>query len=133
MDVLASMLAYLTAVTGIVGALGLSAFLFFAAPNQPVMPLQGVTKISAANSNAAGLGVALQSPPARTAPRVVLPEKSPPTTNAETAAASAKAIAEARQAQLSAAELRRMVQEQRAKRWAYQDPDFESRFMSYAD
>jgi hypothetical protein len=129
MDILASMLAYLTCVTGIVGALGLSAFLFFAAPNQPAMPLQGVTKISAANSNADGSAVALQAPPARTASRVVTPERLPP----PTAAASTKAVAEARQAQLSAAQLRRLVQEERAKRWAYQDPDFESRFMSYAD
>jgi hypothetical protein len=37
-------------------------------------------------------------------------------------------------ASASAARLRRLVQEERARRWAYeQDSSFESRFLGYAD
>ena len=39
MDILASILAYLGCVTGIVGALALSFFLVFAAPDRSTMPL----------------------------------------------------------------------------------------------
>jgi hypothetical protein len=54
---------------------------------------------------------------------------------AEDATPSAPIAADARQkGQSSPARLRRLAQEERARRWVYQqDSSFESRFMSYAD
>jgi hypothetical protein len=143
MDILAAMLTYLTCVTGIVGALCLSAFLFFSTANQPAVPSQSVAKISAANLGAvkpaeakmadAETVVAPLTTPALGASRTTRSARSSRTAGRVTAIAAARAIAEAKQSQLSAAQLRRLVQEERAKRWAYKDPDFESRFMSFAD
>jgi hypothetical protein len=129
MDILASMLAYLTCVTGIIGALCLATVLYFSTPGQPALTHSAAiairtsaTKISPVNLNA------LETPVSSTATPEPLPQA-----NVAATAHAAKAAADARQAQLSAAQLRRLVQEERAKRWAYKDPDFESRFMSYAD
>lgn len=145
MDIIACMLAYLTCAAGIVGALVLSAFVYFAGPDQPTAPAPtpalgatlGTTPDAAISMNAKptrptrATTAAAARPKrvhvaARSAPKAAIHARPP---------RLARVAADAEpQARLSPAQLRRLAQEIRARRWAYQeDPDFESRFMSYAD
>jgi hypothetical protein len=154
MDIVAAMLAYLTCVTGIVGALAISTYVYLVAPQPAAAPLQTATlavqiddgKISTTKANQNKIG-GVTTRATRTATAA---ERKPLTTIAHSTddalarnnvlarnnALAPKPVAlDARQkGQLSRAELRRLAQEQRAKRWAYQQDDsFEARFMSYAD
>jgi hypothetical protein len=144
MDILASILAYLGCMAGIVGALVISFALFFSAPHiaQPNIP-QRVAH------NARGQSVATTAkavtPNAATAAVAKAPTKSDRDTQAVSAIAQnaapaptpippPTASARAKMAAARAQKLRRFVQEERARRWAYQqDPDFESRFLGYVD
>ncbi|MFZ0423596.1 MAG: hypothetical protein WAL80_12025 [Xanthobacteraceae bacterium] len=127
MDILAAMLAYLGCVTGIVGALAISFYVYIAPPGQTAAGMQTAAVAVKANDGKTGA-------PKSTA----LTHLKPITTIAQRtqdAAAAVPVAADVRQkGQLSHAALRRLAQEQRAKRWAYQqDSSFESRFLSYAD
>jgi hypothetical protein len=132
MDIIASMLAYLGCVTGIVGALVVSFYVYFGAPGETAAPMQTaavVTKVGSTNTSAI-----MSAAPKTTAAA----ELKPVTTIAQGADNGAPlrpfGIETRQKGQLSRAQLRRLAQEERAKRWAYQqEPDFESRFMSYAD
>jgi hypothetical protein len=140
MDILASMFAYLGCVTGIVGTLALSFYLFFAAPNQA----QTHSIAMAAKSDVFGksdrlrIASAAQAKPdanvAHADTHVVSRVASQDASNVATTDAS-PATAAPKKAQLARASLlRRLVQEDRARRWAYQqDPSFETRFLGYAD
>jgi hypothetical protein len=141
MDILASMLAYLGCVTGMVGALALSFYLFFAAPNQ-ALPAHSFAV--AAKSDRLRTSSAAQTKPdanvaradAHAASRVASQDASQDASNVSTTDASPATAAPApKKAQLARALLlRRLVQEDRARRWAYQqDPSFETRFLGYAD
>jgi len=135
MDILASMLAYLGCVTGMVGALALSFYLFFAAPNQ-ALPAHSFAV--AAKSDRLRTSSAAQTKPdanvAHADTHVVSRVASQDASNVATTDAS-PATAAPKKAQLARASLlRRLVQEDRARRWAYQqDPSIETRFLGYAD
>lgn len=144
MDILASMFAYLGCVAGLVGALAMSFYLFFAAPNPALTPAD--TSAVAAKSDLLRTAVAPRANPvatiaradthvaSRVASQEASPKASPEASNVPTADAS-PAAAPAKKTQLARAQLlRRLAQEDRARRWAYQqDPSFETRFLGYAD
>jgi hypothetical protein len=134
MDILAAMFVYLASVTGIIAALAISFFLVFLPPHQATP--QGQMKQSVAlvveqttprlpplvqHANA---GTEQQATPA--VPGVAQSVPAPQ----QTAAAASPLQVQAMRAQY----LRRIAQEERARRWAYQqDPSFENRFLGYAD
>jgi hypothetical protein len=120
MDILAAMLAYLGCVTGIVGALAISFYVYIAPPGQTAAGMQ---------TAAVAVGAPKSTALTHLKPITTIAQR------AQDAAAAVPVAADVRQkGQLSHAALRRLAQEQRAKRWAYQqDSSFESRFLSYAD
>jgi hypothetical protein len=125
MDILASMLAYLGCVAGIVGALALSFTVLISAPGKPANikhPLAMAAKQSVLKTAAAPQAKPSAPVISTVAQRVALPETP--------VATAVRQKAEASRTQT----LRRQVQEERARRWAYQqDPEFEARFLGYAD
>jgi hypothetical protein len=129
MDILAAMLTYLGCVTGIVGALVISFYVYLVAPAQLTAPVQ--TAAVAAKADFIKTGVFKTGAP-QSAAATHLDPVIPIAQRAEDAAPIA---ADARQkGQSSPARLRRLAQEERARRWAYQqDSSFETRFLSYAD
>jgi hypothetical protein len=132
MDIIASMLAYLGCVTGMVGALAVSFYVYFGAPGETAAPMQTaavVTKVSSTKTSAIKMSAPKTAAAAQLKPVTTVAQ------GEDNAASSGPVSIEARQkGQLSRAQLRRLAQEERARHWAYQqDPDFESRFMSYTD
>jgi len=142
MDILASMLAYLGCVSGIVAALAMSFFVVFSTPVQfttvqpPATHTAAVAgQLSAPNSATAT--VAEAKPASTIGPwqgdvvSLVAKREPPP----ETSGTPITIAVDARQKEThSAAQLRRLAREERTRRLAYrQDPDFETRFLSYAD
>jgi hypothetical protein len=131
MDILGSMLAYLGCVGGIVGALVLSFTVFISAPGQRVdskHPVAMAAKQSVLKAAAA--------PQAK--PTAKLEQRAPVVSTVAQSTAVPQTIIAASARQKTAATraeyLHRIVQEERARRWAYQqDPDFEARFLGYAD
>ena len=139
MDILASILAYLGCVTGIVGALALSFFLFFAAPDQSTMPIH-TAAIAAKTATVAEVAPASKNEPAIKNEQAITSDVAKTDVaksdiaNAETAPPTPVVVSSRQKRQQLAAHLRRLAQEERARRWAYQqDPDFEARFLGYAD
>jgi hypothetical protein len=136
MDILASILAYLGCITGIIGALAVSLFLVLAPPHARTAAPAPTAVLAAQASNEATSTISSNTITANTAPT---PKADPVATVAQGAntATSEKRTAGAppkTKTRLSRAQQRRIVQEERARRWAYQqDDDFETRFMSYAD
>jgi hypothetical protein len=134
MDILASIFAYLSCVTGIIGALSISVMVVFAPPNaaapanvtQTAIIKQTTAKpnVNAKSDKLASDKLAAEEP-AGAVTTVAQSTRTPPTPKPGAARSKVPTRAEY---------LRRLVQEQRARRWAYQtDPDFESRFLGYAD
>jgi hypothetical protein len=135
MDIIAAMLAYLTCATGIIGALAISAFIVFATPDRTEVPQHVLVPQHAlaltAKANATKPTAAVAAKPARVAARVI--EHQTPM-RSSVVAQSGIAKAARQKAQSARAQLRQMLQEERAKRWAYQqDPGFEARFLGYVD
>ncbi len=135
MDILAGMLAYIAGIGAIFAGLAVSFSVFVATPNKPVEPQSAtamIVKPSAPNKAVAAETIA-----------------KPASGHAEKNAAAVNAPADAARptrlgneihrrpgtsAATSEAQLRQMVQEERARRWASQhDPSFEHRFLGYAD
>jgi hypothetical protein len=143
MDILASMLAYLGCVIGIVGALAMSFYLFFAAPNPALTPTHSIAMAAESDmlkSDRLRTAIAPQAKPVATIARadtyVASRVASQVASNVSTADASpATAAPPRKKTQIARAQLlRRLIQEDRARRWAYQqDPSFETRFLGYAD
>ena len=135
MDILAGMLAYIAGIGAIIAGLAVSFSVFVASPNKPVEP-QSATAM-----------IVKPSAPNKAVPAETIAK--PASGHAETNAAAVNAPADAARptrlgneihrrpdtsAATSAAQLRQMVQEERARRWASQhDPSFEHRFLGYAD
>jgi len=129
MDILSGMLAYIAGIGAIFAGLMVSFSVFVATPNKPVEPQSAtamLVKPSAPNKAVAAEAGA-----------------KPASGHAEKNAAAANAPARLgneihrtpdTSAAASAAQLRRMVEEERARRLASQhDPSFEHRFLGYAD
>ena len=135
MDILAGMLAYIAGIGAIIAGLAVSFSVFVASPNKPVEP-QSATAM-----------IVKPSAPNKAVPAETIAK--PASGHAEKNAAAVNAPADAARptrlgneihrrpdtsAATSAAQLRQMVQEERARRWASQhDPSFEHRFLGYAD
>jgi hypothetical protein len=147
MDIIASILAYLTCVAGIVGAFLVSFYLVFATPSGPI-----IAEHRTAVANTAPLKVAAVPMPKTSGAkgdRLDKREGNYATTvskHADRKALVTRAAAErmsrrqnlasaARQkGQISRAQWRWLVEQERARRLAYQQSsDFESRFLDYAD
>jgi len=134
MDILASMLAYLGCVTGIVAALAVSFVVYFS----PLHHAAAMKRVAGAVAHSSALRVTTiaQAKLVSTTDQHDTSVTLAKTDKAETAVQSATAsVAVRRKTQLSRMPYyRRLVQEERARRWAYQqNPDFEARFLGYAD
>jgi hypothetical protein len=145
MDILASIFAYLGSIIGIFGALAIT-FLVFLGPHQH----QSANNIQHTAAIAANAGASHSTPVAQTQNKPVKVEQQE-VRNAPSASPAAAPQADTPQAtpmptnplmslrhkeQLAsrAQNYRRLVEEERARRWAYQqDPSFEARFLGYAD
>jgi hypothetical protein len=135
MNILAGMLAYIAGIGAIFAGLVVSFSVFVATPNKPVEPQSAtamLVKPSAPNK-------AVAAEPG-TKPASGHPEKNAAATSAPVDAGRPTRLGNETHrrpgtiAASSAAQLRRMVEEERARRWASQhDPSFEHRFLGYAD
>jgi hypothetical protein len=128
MDILAGMLAYLAGIGAIIAAIAVSFSVFFSTPRPPSEPQSAaamVARPAPANKNAAP----------RAKHSIAHHDRRSVTTSvATTAPATTPANDVKRKAILSAAQLRRLVQEERARRFAYQqEPNFQSHFLGYAE
>jgi hypothetical protein len=135
MDILSGTLAYIAGIGAIFAGLAVSFSVFVATPNKPVEP-QSATAM-----------IVKPSPPnkAVAAAASVKPAGGRAEKNAAAVSAPADAARPTRlsneihhrpgtSAATSAPQLRQMVQEERARRWASQhDSSFEHRFLGYAD
>ena len=141
MDILAGMLAYVAGIGALFAALAVSFFVFFATPHEPLQ-----TETQPQNARAMLVRPRTPNKPAaeagakQTATQSASHFDKPAEKHAAAVGSSltAQATALARDPQCkhaaSAAQTRRLIQEERARRWAYQqDPSFESRFLGYAD
>ncbi|GEM_PF-5898706 len=148
MDIVASILAYLTCVAGIVGAFLVSFYMVFAAPGEPIVPehraaVANTTPIKVATPKTSGVKgdrldkrdaghlASAASKHGAGGKAVVAGAASGQTHSGRNLAAN-----DARpKGQMSRAQWRWMVEHERARRFAYQQqsPDFEPRFLGYAD
>jgi hypothetical protein len=143
MDILAPVFAYLTCVAGIIGAFAVSFFVVFSAPNGAATPQHSPAVVSVTASKTDMLAEA-KTPVLKTAPadnsavnhvaattqkrETALPAKTPPQ------AAAGTALDARPKSRISRAQWREIVVQERSRRLAYQqNPDFESRFLGYAD
>lgn len=141
MDILAGMLAYVAGIGALFAGLAVSFFVFFATPHEPLQ-----TETQPQNARAMLVRPSTPNKPAaearakQNATQSAGHSEKAVERHAAAAGSSlaAPATASARDPQrkraASAAQARRLIQEERARRWAYQqDSSFESRFLGYAD
>jgi hypothetical protein len=131
MDILAGMLAYVAGIGALFAGLAVSFVVFFSTPDEP---LQTQTQPQSASAM-------LVQPTTPNKPPVV--EAHAKQTAEKPAAAAGSPVAAQpaasardfrRKPAAAAAQARRLIHEERARRWAYQqDSNFESRFLGYAD
>ena len=129
MDILASMLAYLAGIGALFTGLAVSFFVFFSTPHEPLQTQQSASAMlvrpSTPNKPAAVEARAKQS--ADHFEKHTTAAGSPGSAQASARDVHGKYAA-------SAAQARRLIQEERARRWAYRrDSSFERRFLDYAD
>ncbi len=142
MDILAGMLAYVAGIGALLGALAVSFFVFFATPHEPLQTQaqpQGASAMlvrpSTPNKHATVEASSKQIAKQNATQSAVRSEKHAAAAHAP---GSAQPTASARDVRgkhaASVAQARRLIQEERARRWAYQqEPNFEGRFLGYAD
>jgi len=134
MDILAGMFAYVAGIGALVAGLAVSFFVFFAVPQEPIQTQAGPQTASAM----------LVRPSMANKPVTVDPHAKQSASHSEEHAAvaalpsAAQPTAYARDFRhkhiTSAVQARQLVQEKRARRWAYQqNSSFNSRFLGYAD
>ena len=132
MDILASMFAYVAGIGALVAGLAVSFFVFFAVPQEPIQTQAGPQTASAM----------LVRPSTANKPVTVDPHAKQSASHSEEHAAALPSAAQPtaygrdfRHKHItSAVQARQLVQEKRARRWAYQqNSSFNSRFLGYAD
>ena len=126
MDILASMLAYLAGIGALFARLAVSFFVFFSTPHEPLQTQQSASAM-----------LVRPSTPNKPAAVEARAKQSADHFEKHTTAAGSPGGAQARDVHgkyaASAAQARRF-QEERGRRWAYQqDSSFERRFLGYAD
>jgi hypothetical protein len=141
MDILAGALAYLAGIGALFGALALSFVLFTSMPDNPPTPRQP----QSATAMMVAPGASSKTPAAAAVakPAVERQKHRRPATmpvepaRTSTVAHNTQAHDTHQRSATAAAKSRRLAQEERARRWAYQEdakePSFESRFLGYAD
>ena len=133
MDIIASIFAYLGSLAAVVAALAMSFSLCFSSANKPTpaKPVAGIAAMAAMLKVASAPqteSVAKPEPHGAT----VAPASALDPTVAKKPAGAADPVR--RTSTLRGASLRHLVQEERARRWAYQqDSEFQARFLGYAD
>jgi hypothetical protein len=145
-DILAGILGYVAGIGALVAALAVSFSVFFATQNPPLQTQSQPQNASAmlvrpSTAGAPSRPTAIGAIAKPTANRGNHPEK-----HAGTGAAAARSPASVRDLHRKSAggsaQARRLIQEERARRWAYQQDSsqgsshgssFESRFLGYAD
>jgi hypothetical protein len=149
MDILAGMLAYLAGIGALFGAVALSLVFFTSTPSKvPVAKEpQGATAMIVARGASAKTPAAVAQQAAKLQkhqrPTATPVEPARPITAAhdtsahDTQAHDSRAHATGQRSAASAAKWRGPAQEERARRWAYQQdttaPSFRSRFLGYAE
>ena len=128
MDILAGVLVYLAGIGALFAGLALSFFVFFSTPHEPLQTQQSASAMlvrpSTPNKPAAVEARAKQS--ADNFEKHTMAAGSPGSAQASARDVHGKYAASAAQA--------RRLQEERGRRWAYQqDSSFERRFLGYAD
>jgi predicted lipid-binding transport protein (Tim44 family) len=134
MDILAGMLAYVAGIGALFAGLVVSFFVLFATPQEP---LQTQTQPQSASAM-------LVRPSAPNKPAAVEAHATQSAAHSEKQVAAAGSPGTAQPAAFdrdfrhkpaaAAAQARRLIHEERARRWAYQqDSSFKSRFLGYAD
>jgi hypothetical protein len=135
MDILSGMLAYIAGIGAIFAGLAVAFSVLVATPNKPVEPQSAtalIVKASALNKAAAAETIA--KPASGNAEKNAAPVNAPADAARPTRLGNEIQRRPGTSAATSAAQLRQMVQEERARRWASQhDPSFEHRFLGYAD
>ena len=126
MDILASMLAYLAGIGALFTGLAVLFFVFFSTPHEPLQTQQSASAM-----------LVRPSTPNKPAAVEARAKQSADHFEKHTTAAGSPGGAQARDVHgkyaASAAQARRL-QEERGRRWAYQqDSSFERRFLGYAD
>ena len=126
MDILASMLAYLAGIGALFTGLAVLFFVFFSTPHEPLQTQQSASAM-----------LVRPSTPNKPAAVEARAKQSADHFEKHTTAAGSPGGAQARDVHgkyaASAAQARRF-QEERGRRWAYQqDSSFERRFLGYAD
>ena len=137
MDILAGMFAYLAGIGAVIAALAISLSVLVSQPNQAVQPQNQAQSATAMVVKPSGPNKAAPVE-ANLKPTTGRAERRAAVTTAPAAAQPTPSAKDHRKAIASAAKLRRLVQEERARRWAYQqdsrqDTSFQSRFLGYAD
>jgi hypothetical protein len=148
MDILAGIFAYLACIGGLLGALAIS-FMLYVSPHGHGQNVQQAAA-TGRSITASHVTTVAQAKPAAQAKLAAKGDKSdkgeqpkdphvassvaPEATPAATPTNPAISLRHKTQLASRAQNYRRLVEEQRARRWAYQqDPDFEARFLGYAD
>jgi hypothetical protein len=147
MDILAGILAYVAGIGAVIAGLAISFSVFFATQNPPLQTQSQPQNASAMLVRPGSAGTpskptaigALAKP---TASRGNHPEKHAASAGADAARSPASGRDLHHKATGASAQARRLLQEERARRWAYQqdsgqgsshDSSFQSRFLGYAD
>lgn len=138
MDILASMLAYVASIGALFAGLAVSFFVFFSTPQEP---LQTQTRPQSASAmlvrpSAPNKPAAVEAHATRSAGHSEKHAAAASSPGTAQPAASARDLR--RKPAASVTQARRLMQEERARRWAYQqdssqDSSFASRFLGYAD
>jgi hypothetical protein len=129
MDILAGMFAYIAGIGAIFTGVVVSFSVFVATPNKPVEPQSATAML--VKPSAPNKAVAAE---AGAKPASGHAEKNATAANAPGRLGNEIHRTPDTSAAASAAQLRRMVEEERARRLASQhDPSFEHRFLGYAD
>ncbi len=133
MDILAGMLAYIAGLGALFGALAVAFFVFFAGPKdalqtqaQPQSASAMLVRPSTANKVEARAKRGARETSLHSAKHATAAASPTPTQPASHEARRKPAT--------PVAQARRLMQEERARRWAYQqDSNFEHRFLGYSD
>jgi hypothetical protein len=138
MDILAGMLAYVAGIGALFAGLAVSFFVFFSTPNEPLQTQAQPQSASAmlVRPSTPNKPPVVEAPAQQTAGRSEKPAEKPAAAAGSSVAAQPATLARdfRHKPAAAAAQARRLIHEERARRWAYQqDSNFESRFLGYAD
>jgi hypothetical protein len=134
MDILSGMLAYIAGIGAIFAGLMVSFSVFVATPNKPVEPQSATAMLVKPSAPSRAVAAEAGAKPASGHAEKNAAANAPADAARPTRLGNETRRRPDTSAANSAAQLRRMVEEERARRLASQhDPSFEHRFLGYAD